>query len=382
MRSYLLCLALPVLALQSFAQEAAAPAPATPAPAPAPAAAPAPAPASLKKLTVLVKPAKPFAFEQDGKVEGFSVDLWRRIALEAGYESEFKVVPTVPEVIDALAAKKADVGVGALSITAEREEKVDFSHGFYSSGLRVLVQPKGQASIWSALSGVFTKEVFIVIAVLLGALLVNAHLLWFLERRKNPESFPEGYASGIWESLWWSICTIMTGGCENKAPIGVPGRLLAIIWMIGCIGLTSFITANLSATLTTDKLQSDIRGIDDLVRLPAKSTGAVKGTAPARFLERQKISAELFDTVDDACDALVAGKVRAVVHDAPLLRYYVSTHTGSNLELVGELREPQEYGFALPTGSTHRKEINRIRLQLTEQGFLQELDKKWFGDAQ
>ena len=334
-----------------------------------------------KKLQVLVKPAAPFAFEESGEWRGYAVDLWRRVAQEARYEYDLKSDATVPEVIDALSEHTADVGVGALSITSERQQLIDFSQGFYKSGLRVLVQSHGQTSFWSALKPVFSGGVLGVFGLLFAALLVNAHLLWWLERRRNPESFPDGYPHGMWEALWWSICTIITGGCENKAPVGVPGRLLAIVWMLGCIALTSFITANLSANLTTDKLTSDIKSIADLATLPAGAAATVRGSATASFLERMRISATLFDDVNAACDALVAGRVRAVVYDEPLLRYYVSTHEAAKLHLAGEPRERQSYGFGLQDGSPYRKEINRILSKLSEEGFDEELDKKWFAPS-
>jgi hypothetical protein len=39
------------------------------------------APARAKKLTVFIKPAKPFVFEKNG-APGFSIDLWKRVAEE------------------------------------------------------------------------------------------------------------------------------------------------------------------------------------------------------------------------------------------------------------------------------------------------------------
>jgi polar amino acid transport system substrate-binding protein len=345
-----------------------------------PAAAPAPAPA--KKLTVLVKPAPPFSFQENGQWKGYSIDLWRRVAQESHFDFDFKAVTTVPEVIDTLKKREADVGVGALSITSQRQEVVDFSQGFYKSGLRALVKPRGQSSFWEALKPVFTSGVLGAFGVLFGVLVANAHLLWWLERRKNTEAFPEGYVAGVWEALWWSICTIMTGGCENKTPIGVPGRLLAIVWMVGCIGLTSFITANLSANLTTDKLTSDIKSIADLSSQPSGSAGTVKGSSAAGYLERQRITATLFDDITAACDALVAGKIKAVVYDEPLLRYYTSQHESDHLELVGDPRERQNYGFALQDGSPYRKEINRVLSKLSEEGLDDELDKKWFAPSE
>jgi ABC-type amino acid transport substrate-binding protein len=337
--------------------------------------------APAKKLTVLVKPAPPFAFQEGGEWRGYSIDLWRRVAQEAHYDFEFKPAATIPEVIEAVKQRQADVGVGALSITSERQAVIDFSQGFYKSGLRMLVQPRSEGSFWSALRPIFSRSVLGVIGLLFAALLVNAHLLWGLERRRNPESFPDGYPHGMWEALWWSVCTIITGGCENKSPVGVPGRLLAIVWMLGCIGLTSFITANLSANLTTDRLTSDLKSISDLSAQPSGSAATVKGSAAASYLERLHLTPTLFDDVTAACDALTAGKVRAVVYDEPLLRYYVSSHDTAKLQLVGEPRERQNYGFALQDGSPHRKEINLVLLKLSEEGFDDELDKKWFAPA-
>ena len=38
---------------------------------------------AAKKITVLVKPAQPFAFDKGGALAGYSVDLWKRVAAEA-----------------------------------------------------------------------------------------------------------------------------------------------------------------------------------------------------------------------------------------------------------------------------------------------------------
>ncbi len=73
--------------------------------------------------------------------------------------------------------------------------------------------------------------------------------------------------------------------------------------------------------------------------------------------------------------------MKAVVYDAPLLRYYLGTHAGSHQQLVGDLLEREDYGFAVPEKSPLRKAINRALLKLDENGDLDELDKKWFPKA-
>ena len=333
------------------------------------------APAPAKKLTVFIKPAKPFVFEKNGTPTGFSIDLWKRVAEELQLPFQFKQVGTVPELIEGLKANQADVGFGALSITAEREAVIDFSHPFYKAGLQILVNGGDGKSPFRA----FLKlDIFKILGVLLVAIIVNAHILWFFERGKNPDSFPGKYAEGILNAAWWSISVLITLGCENIAPTRAAGRLLGVVWMLAGVALYSYVTATLTSTMTVSTLQSDIRTVADL---QGQEVGTVAGSSSADFLKSNDITPKGFPDIDSACRALAAGELKAVVYDAPLLKYYVSTNPDSKLQLVGDLFEKQDYGFALPEKSPLRKDINRALLKLTEDGYLDELDKKWFGPS-
>lgn len=332
-----------------------------------------------KKLTVIIKPAKPFVFEQNGQPVGYAIDLWKRVASDAGITYEFKMVKTVPEVVEALKEKTADAGVGALSVTAEREAIIDFSHPIYDSGLQVLAAVEQESSLITAFSRAFSSDVLKVIGLLIGALVINGHILWFAERKKNPESFPLAYPHGMIEALWWSVCTLITGGCENKAPSGHTGRLLAIVWMLAGIGLVSYVTATLSASLTFNKLTSEIKGLGDLAKV---TTGTVTGSSSASFLQARGLNIKGYETFEQACEALARNEVKAVVYDLPLLRYYLSNNAGVLLQLVGDPFERQSYGFAFTAGSPYLKLINRTLTKLREEGFIEEVDKKWFTPPQ
>ncbi len=324
----------------------------------------------------MVKPVKPFAYEENGQWTGYSIDLWKRVAQEAKLDFELKTAKTASEAIDAVGQRKADVAIGALSVTTARAEVVDFSYPFYSSGLQILAQSKGDSSAFAAFRGLLKMDTFKVVGVLVLALLINSHILWWLERRRNPESFPDDYKTGLVESTWWSVCTLITGGCENKAPIGLLGRLSAVIWMLTGIGLTAYITATLSATLTVNNLTTDIKGLGDLKNA---TVGSVNGSAAATFVQEQKLAFKGYDDIDSACRALAAGEIKAVIYDAPILRYYLSTNPGASLQLVGELFEKQKYAFALQEQSLQRTPVTLALVKAEEDGYLDELDKKWFG---
>jgi ABC-type amino acid transport substrate-binding protein len=228
--------------------------------------------------------------------------------------------------------------------------------------------------------GLFKGDILWLLGGLFIVLLLNSHIIWFLERKKNAESFPEGYVAGIWEAVWWSICTIITGGCENKAPLGVAGRLTAIVWMLAGAALFTYITATITSAMTVDTLNSDIRSVADL-KSRKWAVGTLAGSTAQAFLERQGLTVTTYPDVETAGTALADDKVKAVIYDAPMLLYYAKNNPDKQLGVVGELFEKQSYGIGVPQGSPYRKEITRAILALREQGFFDELENKYFGTS-
>lgn len=340
------------------------------------AAAPPPVPATPTKLRVYTKPIEPFAFQKDGKDLGFSLELWDRIARELGTEYEVVWVKTVAELTDAVKKKEADVGIAAISITSEREKSMDFTTPFYESGLAILSKAQGKGvfaimkeTFWNASMG---KGAL----VLLIILVICAHLVWFFERRNNAEQFPQPYAKGIWESSWWAISTILSGGCDAKGPNHVIGRLFGALWMLICIIVITYFTAAITTVMTVNQLTSDINGPQDL---PGKTVATVQGSTAEKYLREHGAKVTTFEAIDGAFDAMDRGQVVAVVYDQPILAYHLKVAGGSGQTVVG-LFERQNYGIALQENSPLRKPINTVLLKLAEDGVIDELRTKWFGD--
>ncbi len=329
-------------------------------------------------LKVYTKPIEPFSFERDGKALGFSIDLWDRVAKKMGVPYEIHWVKTVGELIDKLTSNEADIGVAAISITAEREAVVDFSTPFYESGLAVLVKARGKSMTSIFAEVLLTKGVFYFCIGLLIILAIVAHLIWFFERHKNFEQFPKPYARGVWESAWWAISTILSGGCDAKGPNAVVGRVVGAFWMLVCIVVITYFTAMITTTMTVNQLASDIRGVQDL---PGKKVATVKGSTAERYLQEKGMKVSAFDTIDGAYQALEKQKVVAVVYDQPILDYHVKLGGGgaTGEQVVGRLFQRQNYGIGMQQGSPWRKQINSALLQLREEGVIDELHAKWFG---
>jgi len=149
--------------------------------------------ASAQKLRVVTRDIEPFSFEQDGRRKGFAIELWDNVARELKLEYDIKLVGSAKDMVAELDDKAADVAVGALSITAEREEKIDFSQPFYESGLQIVVSKKagGLADpIISIIQKLVSWELLAGLAAAMVIMFIISHLVWVYEHPVNEEMWP------------------------------------------------------------------------------------------------------------------------------------------------------------------------------------------------
>jgi polar amino acid transport system substrate-binding protein len=96
---------------------------------------------SGKLTTCTHLPYRPFQFEQDGKIVGFDVDMIDLVAKELGVTQA--IVDTPFEGIQSgedLNARKCDIAAAAMTITPERQEKIDFSEPYFDANQALLVK--------------------------------------------------------------------------------------------------------------------------------------------------------------------------------------------------------------------------------------------------
>jgi ABC-type amino acid transport substrate-binding protein len=326
-------------------------------------------------LKIAIKDIKPFVFTEDGEKVGFSIELWQILAEEAGLPYEFIEVNTVTEQLDAVAQGEADAAIAAISMTAEREQFLDFSYTYFDSGLRIMTRSAGFLPLRSLLEVMFSREVISVFIGLFFVIIIFGHLVWLFERRRN-EHFPQSYFRGVWEGIWWAAVTVTTVGYGDKTPRAVIGRILALVWMfIGLVLIANF-TATITTQLTLNELRGRIQGVEDL---PGKHIATVTDSTSAEFLRRNGISFEGVDQIEEAYELLKEEKIDAIVYDAPVLMFHVSREDRADFQIVGDLLDRETYGIALPTDSPYEEDINQALLTLRENGTYTVLYKRWFG---
>lgn len=81
----------------------------------------------------------PFEYTEGGKVVGFDIDLMKAIGEIKGFEVEVKDL-SFDALIAALKTGNIDIIAAGMTITAEREEVVDFSIPYYSANQSLVVK--------------------------------------------------------------------------------------------------------------------------------------------------------------------------------------------------------------------------------------------------
>ena len=327
-------------------------------------------------LKVAVKELVPFVFKDaEGKLTGFSIDLWHAIADELNTPYEYVEVETVGDQLEAVRAGRADVAIAGISITGDREQIVDFSLPYYRAGLQIMAVQDDSLAIGDFVQALLSPTA---LAVLLGffvIILIVAHVLWLFERHNNPD-FPRGYLKGIWASIWWATVTITTVGYGDTTPRGAVGRLIALFWMLAGIFLIANFTASITSVVTTNHLKNQIHDVRDLW---GRSSVTIEGSTSEDFLRHFNLKPQTVTAVDEAYEMLHTGAADAVVYDAPVLRHYARFAGGGSLQLVGPIFNPEDYGIALELDSELRKPINIALLRLQENGSYDALEERWFG---
>jgi polar amino acid transport system substrate-binding protein len=317
-----------------------------------------PATPADRELVIATRSVPPFAFKKEtGEWNGLAIDLWRDIATQLGLKYRFVEAPTITDLIDGVSSGKYDLGVGAITVTSAREKQVEFSHPFFSTGLAIATQPASDYPILSTLSEFLTMEILQIVLIVIGSTILVGFLIWFLERRSNEALGSAG------EGFWSSLSMLLTSQFSEPGPRTLVGRVIAVAWVFASIILMTFFTGFVASSLTVQSLHGRVQGVSDL---PKMRVGAVRGTTGATWLNDTLIPATSFEKVQDALQAVEAGKVDAVVYDAPVLQYLQKTMYQDRILILPDKFAPQEYALALPLGSPLRRPINQQLLSIKE----------------
>lgn len=317
---------------------------------------------SSRELTVAVKPVAPFVIQaEDGSYSGISIALWERMAERLGLRFHYQQAD-LSGLLEGVAKGQFDVGVGALTITAERERRLDFSQPYFASGLAIAVSANATPTWLLLLQRIFSVAFLQAVGALLLVLLVAGSLVWLFERKGNLEEFSDRPVRGIGAGIWWAAVTMTTVGYGDKSPQTLGGRVVGMVWMFTAVIIIASFTASIASSLTVSHLGSKVNGPQDLA---TASVAVVAASTSANYMDDKGYKYQAYKKLDAALDALAQGRVDALVYDAPLLRYALQQREGTELTVLPGQFERQDYALVVPEGSRLREGLNRSLLTET-----------------
>lgn len=219
------------------------------------------------KLIVGVKfDTKPFGyFNEKQELVGFDVDLARAIAKSIlGSEDKVEFVQVTPSSrILALDTKQVDMVIATMSITPQRERRIDFSAPYYIAGQAILVPKAGKITSISDLNG---KNVIIIYGSTaennLRLMVPDAKIMGFRTYTSGYSALKQGIADAM-----VSDDTILMGFAESDDNLKLlPKRYTKEPYAIG------FKKGEESAKLEkkVDFILKDMKQNGDIARLKSK----------------------------------------------------------------------------------------------------------------
>lgn len=328
-------------------------------------------------------------YSKDSKLTGFGYDLWDAICKELGYKCLYKDIGEFKNTFEAIENGSADFGIASITKTEDREKIYDFSDTYLESDLAIALV--GDSSIYgiakSYVSALFSFKVLLLFFVPLIFSRVMGVAIYFIEKQypdipntfvsKDPQNSGWDVAT---RSFWESMTTQGTGVAVPRTRTGyflcyVVGYYAGII--INALFISAFVGIVISVAWTAHS--SKINSINDLTD---RKVATARNTTSEEALIANGAKLVLKDSIEEAYQDLLDGKVEAVVFDKISVLYFAQNEGKDKVVVVDGGGYKERYGFIFPQGSPLRDKANQILLRFIKDGTYDEIYNKWFNQSQ
>lgn len=324
-------------------------------------------------MVVGVRVVPPFIMEGAGGYRGFSIDLWREIAGRLGFEYTFAAWPNVRELLDAIRAGEADVGISAISITEEREETLDFSVPMFRAGLQILAPVSANLSVVDTIASLLRPSILQFVLFAAAFVVGVALLIWLVERLLARRAMRP--APRLGDTLYDTAASFLQEDRLGERGRSGFGKALTLLWLGLAVMFGIMLEGIVTAHLTVEQLNSQVQSLADLYD---KRVYTVEGSTSYDYLVNSGIQPFTTESVDEAFSQVMRGQADAIVYDAPVLEFLANTRGNGRVQTVGDPFRLEYYGIALPQSSPLKERIDRTLLAIMEDGTYERMLKEWF----
>ena len=309
-------------------------------------------------IRVGVIPLEPFAFRQDSKPKGISIELWEEIAKVNGWKFEYTFLPKsgFGEIEPLLKKHKLDLVIGPIAISYKHINEISFSTPYYITTSNLITKDVPLSSFSPFLIHFFKTVYSLPIIILFLVVLICSFLIWHKERNHYPDNFPQSIYRGIPYSIWYGFHAILASDILLEAK-DTYSRILTVIMLLCSVSLVTIGAASLTSALTISHMKIDSH-INDLGNLKYQPVAIINGTDTQRYVHNLDFKVVLKDSLTDAIQSLNNGEVVAVIADKILVSDYLKENNIKDINITDIIVRTNIVAFALPKESRFRGSIN------------------------
>ncbi|KAJ8318253.1 hypothetical protein KUTeg_003344 [Tegillarca granosa] len=210
----------------------------------------------------------------------------------------------------------ADLIVGPLTATSERQTAVDFPVPYIGySGLQMLKLKTKKVVFF--FGDVLSVQIW---SCIIGTVIITGILVTFYEKFRQPK---ETEITDLTEGFWFSISAIVYAG-SGKTPCRISSRLIIAGYWFSCALIMSAFTANMAAFLTISRLDDRFDSIEKVAENYAINITVVKGTATMSYFKHMSTIEQDFADIWERLNILDDPRVlKMPVWDYPLGEKYI-----------------------------------------------------------
>ncbi|XP_046352785.2 ionotropic receptor 25a-like [Haliotis rufescens] len=385
------------------------------------------------RVAAVVEP--PFVFRNStGDYSGYSIDALEAISKIIGFtytvkecydghygnmDSNSVWTGCIRNIVDG----DSDIIAGALTVTADREDVVDFTLPYYDfAGIQIVMKKQNREVSLFYFADVFTPLAWLCLGVVIA---VTSIMLLLFDRytpTRSKNATVEGVVANdkafdLKESIWFVMGSLTMSGA-GVPPKSFPARLLvAGFWFFSVIMMSTF-TANLAAFLTVSRMGSAINSMTELASQSDIKYSVVAESSVMTYFKRMAAIEEsfytiwkdmsmgggnnslavwdyplgdkyvniwknmedtgLFNSTEQAVSSVLGGGV-AFITDSPIIKYL--TYRNCDLTAIGDLFSVRPYAFALKEKSVYTKKISSAILELQKKRQLEAFKRRWWDEG-
>lgn len=276
--------------------------------------------------------------KDQSKMSGTSIDIITSIATGLSWSDWEIECTTQDDMMRRIKSGQADMAEAGIHISADGLSDFKYSTPTLDSGLVILVKNFTEEFFWLFLEP-FNWNLWVLV---LAGVLLMAHTLWVLERRKDGD-LPLSYRTGIIEAIYFSFMSLVFMGRLRIRTI--PARIMLIAYWTMNFTLFGAYIGELSSRISVPMKTSIIESYKDLEGMKVGTYQDFKG-----IMEDYGAVVQVYERTPEGNDQLIQDilneKIDAGVLEVPVAYMYNSN--SCDLKIAGDIFYPINYAFIFP----------------------------------